>query len=300
VVGPGARQAGSLVTPDYLRFDYPLDRALTDIEKRAIEDEVRRIVREDRTVTPRFMSMQEAIAAGADAFFDEKYGEQVRVVEVEGYSRELCGGTHCDASGQIGSFVLLSDRSIGSGVRRIEALTGEAADAHVRARLAALERVGEALGTSDPAGAAERVIELQARVRELERRLKTGARGPRPADLVRAAETIAPQVRLVAASVELDSLDELKGLARDVREALGAGVVALALDADEPQLFVTVSDDLVARGVSAADLVAAAAPSIEGRGGGRPVMAQARGSHREGIVAALGALRAAVLDGLRH
>jgi alanyl-tRNA synthetase len=297
VVGPGARQAGSLVTPDYLRFDYPLDRALTADEKRAIEDEVRRIVREDRTVTPRFMSMKEAIAAGADAFFDEKYGEEVRVVEVDGYSRELCGGTHCDATGQIGGFVLLSDRSIGAGTRRIEALTGEAADRHVRERLAALDRVTEALGATDPAGAAERVTELQARVRELERRLRAGDRGPRPGDLVRAAEDVAPGVRLVSAALTLGSLDELKEVARDVRGALGPGIVALALDADEPQLFVTVSEDLSARGVSAAELVAAAAPAIGGRGGGREGMAQAKGTRREGIAEALAAIRRAAGDG---
>ena len=298
VVGPGARQAGSLVTPDYLRFDYPLDRALTADEKRAIEDEVRRIVREDRTVTPRFMSMKEAIAAGADAFFDEKYGEEVRVVEVDGYSRELCGGTHCDATGQIGGFVLLSDRSIGAGTRRIEALTGEAADRYVRERLTALERVTEALGATDPAGAAERVTELQARVRELERRLRAGDRGPRPGDLVRAAEVVAPGVRLVSAALALGSLDELKEVARDVRGALGAGIVALALDADEPQLFVTVSEDLSARGLSAAELVAAAAPAIDGRGGGREGMAQAKGTRRAGIADALAAIRRAAGDGL--
>jgi alanyl-tRNA synthetase len=246
------------------------------------------------------MSMSEAVAAGADAFFDEKYGEQVRVVEVEGYSRELCGGTHCEASGQIGSFVLFSDRSIGSGMRRIEALTGEAADAHIRQRLAALERVTDALGSADPSEAAERVIELQAKVRELERRLKAGARGPRPGELARGAEEIAPGVRLVAASVDVASLDELKALARDVRGALGNGIVALALDVDEPQLFVTVSEDLAARGLSAADLVAAAAPSLGGRGGGRPEMAQAKGTRRAGVSDALAALRSAARAALRQ
>ncbi|HYI22549.1 MAG TPA: alanine--tRNA ligase, partial [Candidatus Limnocylindrales bacterium] len=103
-VGERARQAGSLVTPDYLRFDFPFDRALTADEKRSIEAEVRRVVRDNKTVTPKFMSMSEAIDAGADAFFDEKYGEKVRVIFVDGFSRELCGGTHCAYSGEIGSF----------------------------------------------------------------------------------------------------------------------------------------------------------------------------------------------------
>ncbi len=115
VAGPSARQAGSLVSPDYLRFDYPFDRALTGDERRRIEDEVRRLVREDRPVSIAFLSMSEAIEAGADAFFDEKYGETVRTVRVQDYSFELCGGTHCRASGQVGSFVITADRSIGSG-----------------------------------------------------------------------------------------------------------------------------------------------------------------------------------------
>ena len=113
IVGDRARQAGSLVTPDGLRFDFPLDRGAHRDERRAIEDEVRRVIREDRPVTPATMSMREAIDAGADAFFDEKYGETVRTVRVEGYSHELCGGTHCRASGQIGGFVIIGERSIG-------------------------------------------------------------------------------------------------------------------------------------------------------------------------------------------
>ena len=134
VVGERARQAGSLVTPDYLRFDFPFDRALTDDETRAIEDEVHRIIRDDRPVSIAFMSMPEAIEGGADAFFDEKYGETVRTIRVEGYSFELCGGTHCRATGQIGGFLITGERSIGCGMRRIEAVTGAAADALVRER----------------------------------------------------------------------------------------------------------------------------------------------------------------------
>ena len=103
VVGERARQAGSLVHPDYLRFDFPFDRALTEDERRAIEAEVRRIVRDDRPVSIEWMTMADAVDAGADAFFDEKYGERVRTIRVEGFSHELCGGTHCRASGQIGT-----------------------------------------------------------------------------------------------------------------------------------------------------------------------------------------------------
>src|SRR5829696_21763 len=146
VVGERARQAGSLVTPDYLRFDFPFERGLTDDEKRAIEAEVRGAVRDDRPVRIEWMTMAEAQEAGADAFFDEKYGERVRTIRVEGFSHELCGGTHCRASGQVGTFVITGERSIGSGMRRIEALTGVGADAWQRQRSDLVEAAAEAVG----------------------------------------------------------------------------------------------------------------------------------------------------------
>ncbi|OGN87324.1 MAG: alanine--tRNA ligase [Chloroflexi bacterium GWC2_73_18] len=299
VVGPAARQAGSLVTPQYLRFDYPLDRPLAGEERLAIEDEVRRIIREDRPVTPRQVTMGEAVELGADAFFDEKYGETVRIVEVAGYSRELCGGTHCAATGQVGGFVIVGDRPIGSGMRRVEALTGDGADALARGRLAALDRVAELVGAPDPSAAAERVAMLQGRLRELERRLRAGGGGlPKPAELARRADELAPDVRWVSAEVDLGSVEELKAYARDVRGALPSGVIALVLAGDEPQLFVTVSEDLVARGLSAAELVRVGAAAIGGRGGGRPEMAQGKGRGRQRAGEALAAMRDTATAGL--
>ncbi len=295
VVGDKARQAGSLVTPDYLRFDFPFDRPLTDDERRAIEAEVRAVVRDDKPVMPRYMTMGEAIAQGADAFFDEKYGERVRVVFVDGYSRELCGGTHCRATGQIGSFTIIGERSIGSGMRRIEAVTGDVADALLQERSAILERVAEAVGAQSVSSVPERVAELQARVRQLERRLREGGSGgqPRPGELARQAESV-DGTRFLGYAAPFDSMEELKAYAKEVRGSLGEGVIALALDADEPQLFVTVSPDLVTRGVSAGQLVQAGAPVLEGRGGGRPEMAQARGRRRDRIPSAIEAIRSAL------
>jgi alanyl-tRNA synthetase len=293
VVGERARQAGSLVTPDYLRFDFPFDRGLTDGELRAIEDEVHRIIREDRPVSIAFMSMAEAIEGGADAFFDEKYGETVRTIRVHDFSFELCGGTHARASGQIGGFLITGERSIGSGMRRIEAVTGVAADALVHDRFDALERAATAVGAQSVDSLPDRIAALQEELRETKRRLKAGAGAgiAKPGELAAGATDVAPGVRLVAAAVPYDSMDSLKAAARDVSVIIGSGVVALALDADEPQLFVTVSDDLVARGISAGDLVTAAMPALDGRGGGRPAMAQGRGTKRDGLDDALGAIR---------
>jgi len=296
VAGPSAKQAGSLVAPDYLRFDYPFDRALTDEEKRAIEDEVRRVVREDRPVQTAFMPMAEAIENGADAFFDEKYGETVRTIRVQDYSFELCGGTHCRASGQIGSFVITGDRSIGSGMRRIEALTGDGADAYLRERALLLEAAAERLGAQSPDAVLDRIAALETELKEAKRRLREGGGGvPKPGELASRAVEVAPGVPLVAASGAWESIDALKGAAKDVRGILGSGVVALALDADEPQLFVTVSDDLVTRGISAGDLVRAAMAALNGKGGGPSEMAQGKGSRRDGIADALAAVRSGIV-----
>jgi alanyl-tRNA synthetase len=299
VVGERARQAGSLVTPDAFRFDFPFDRGLTRAETDAIEDEVRRIIREDRPVSIAFMSMAEAAAGGADAFFDEKYGETVRTIRVEGYSFELCGGTHCRATGQIGGFVITGERSIGSGTRRIEAVTGAAADALLRDRVRTLEAATEAAGAQSPDALPSRIGALQDELREARRRLKAGGASglPKPGELAATAEEVAPGVRLVAKALPFETMDALKAAARDLSAVLGSGVVALGLDAEEPQLFVTVSDDLVANGISAGALVTAAMPAIGGRGGGRPTMAQGRGTRRDGLGRALADLRAHLVNG---
>jgi alanyl-tRNA synthetase len=299
VVGQRARQAGSLVHPDYLRFDYPFDRALTGDEKRSIEDEVRAVIRDDRPVTVAFMSMEQAIEQGADAFFDEKYGETVRTVRVADYSFELCGGTHCRATGQIGGFVITGERSIGSGQRRIEALTGAGADRLIRERVEALERVADTVGASSVERVDERVAALQDELRETRRRLRAGGGGvPRPAELAAKAVEVAPGVRLVAATVPYESMDALKAASKEVRVALGSGVIAMFLDADAPQVWVTVSDDLVDRGLSAGDLVKVAVGPLAGKGGGRPQMAQGMGTRRDGLADAEAALRSSIAERL--
>jgi len=298
-VGPSARQAGSLVTPEGLRFDFPFERGLAARELAAIEAEVRRIIREDRPVIVEVMPMPLAASRGADAFFDEKYGEDVRTVAVEGYSLELCGGTHCRASGQVGGFVIVGERSIGSGTRRIEALTGDAADAYLDAARATLARTAEAVRAQGTDAVPSRVADLQAQVKDLEKRLRAGGgAGPRPADLVREAVALPGGARLVVRAVDLPSAEALKALARDVRGAFPEGVIALGLAGPAPELFVTVSPDLVARGVAAGDLVRDAAPLIGGKGGGRPEMAQARGSDPTGLQRALEGITAAVADRL--
>ena len=288
-LGDSARQAGSLVTPDYLRFDYPFDRGLTPGERHSLEHEVRRVIREDRAVTPAYMGMAEAIEAGADAFFDEKYGETVRTVRVEGYSHELCGGTHCRATGQVGGFIITGERSIGSGVRRIEAVTGEAAEALAEERFRTLEEAVSAAGARSAA-------QLRARIEELkeQRRKVPPIASPVTLSPVTAAQGALELAmgRLVAYAGDFDTLDSLKAWAKEVRSALGSGIVAAGSNTlDTPRLFVTVSPDLVEQGLDAAALVRDAVTASGGKGGGRPEMAQGKVPGPMELEAALQKLR---------
>jgi alanyl-tRNA synthetase len=179
-------------------------------------------------------------------------------------------------------------------MRRIEALTGAGADAWLRARTEILAAAAEAAGANTADVLPDRIRALQDELREAKKRLRAGGGGaalPRSSELAARAETLDGDVRLVAYVGPYESIDALKGAAKDLRGVLGSGVIALGLDADEPQVFVTVSDDLVARGIAAGDLVREAMTVIDGRGGGRPEMAQGKGTRREGLPAALDAVR---------
>ena len=287
-LGDPARQAGSLVTPDYLRFDYPFERGLTPQERSAIEHEVRQVIREDRTVTPEYMTLAEAQDAGADAFFDEKYGETVRTVRVEGYSHELCGGTHCRATGQIGGFIITAERSIGSGMRRIEAVTGEAAEALTDERFRLLEAAVEAAGAQTPEQLATRIEALRERQKASR---ATTAVVPAAQAAARTAESL-PKGAFVSMVGGFGSMDELRAWAREVRASLTSGVIAAGLDDPEkPQLFVTVSDDLVAQGLDASELVRDAVAVAGGKGGGKAGMAQGKVPEASGLQLAIEKLR---------
>jgi alanyl-tRNA synthetase len=280
-LGDAARQAGSLVTPDYLRFDYPFDRGLTSDERRAIEAEVRRVIREDRAVAPEYMTMAQAQAAGADAFFDEKYGETVRTIRVDGYSHELCGGTHCRATGQIGSFIITGERSIGSGMRRIEAVTGEAAEALTEERFALLDAAVLAAGAQTPDQLPARIESLKEQKRAAPRSVKSPATAAREADVL-------PLGTLVGYIGEFETVDAMRAWAKDVRAELGSGVIAAGTATPTPQLFVTV-DGLP--DLDAGELVRDAVAVAGGKGGGKASMAQGRVPEPDGLDKAIARLR---------
>jgi alanyl-tRNA synthetase len=296
-LGTHVRQAGSAVRPDKLRFDFTHGSRLDAEDLDAISERINGWIKESAPVRALEMDRSEAERLGAMALFGEKYGDWVRVVEVEGVSRELCGGTHVANTAEIGIFAILSEGSSASNVRRIEAVTGPAAIDLFRARSDELARASAALGDrGDAATAAER---LAARLRELE--VAAAERGAeaatsRAAELADDAESIDGIGLVVGTLGELADLKSLLGTAHDIKSKVGDAAVVLAATSGEKVSIVGVfSPAAVERGLSAADIVRDAAGIVGGGGGGKPEVAQAGGRHTDKVDEALSAARDAVV-----
>jgi alanyl-tRNA synthetase len=280
VLGEQAKQAGSWVGPDALRFDFPAQSATPREMLREVEREVNAQIRRNAPVIPTVMPLTEAQALGADMFFGEKYlPDAVRVVRVDGYSKELCGGTHVQATGQIGSFRITSESSVGAGLRRIEAVTGAAAEELVERRLESLHAAATLLGEREE-NVADRVAALLTRLHEAEK----AARAPREtaASRIDARAALDESAQAGEARVIVQHYPEadaaaLRGLADDLRGMTGRFVTVAAGSGDGPALLVAASRDLVAEGFDAVQIVRSVAPMIAGGGGGRPDLAQAGG-----------------------
>jgi alanyl-tRNA synthetase len=279
-LGTHVRQAGSLVAPDRLRFDFAHFSPLSADERRDIERLVNEQIYRNAGVQTDIRDTEEAIQAGAMALFGEKYGDRVRVVSIPGFSTELCGGTHVRATGDIGSFVLTEESGVAAGVRRIEALTGSGAVAHVQHQQEALARTLAALGTTAD-HAPEAIAKLQAETRRLAReneQLKMKAALGGGSGRAEGDDAVAiGDARFVARRVSGLEKGALRGLADSLRDRLGRGVVVLAAENDgKVQLLVSVTKDLTDR-VQAGRLVKELAPIVGGGGGGRPDFAEAGG-----------------------
>jgi len=279
VLGEPANQAGSLVAPDRLRFDFTYPEAITPAQLQEVEDLVNRAIRRNSPVTACEMALAEAKAQGAIALFGEKYQDIVRVVSAGDRSKELCGGTHVTATGEIGLFLISSEGSIGSGLRRIEAVTGRAALAEVTRMRRLLIAVSDTL-RSDPAEAAARAAHLLQRIRELERDCESlrARQSQRSLEqLLSGRREVAPGVTAVSGEVEAASMDELRRSADFVRDRLGdggVGVLAARLG-DRAGFVVTVGQGLVRTGIKASEIAKRLGASVGGSGGGRADMAQA-------------------------
>ncbi|MHB9032801.1 MAG: alanine--tRNA ligase [Anaerolineae bacterium] len=279
VLGEHAAQSGSLVLPDRLRFDFSHLQAMTPDELARVENIVNAVIRDTRPVTTRVMSYEAALKAGAIALFGEKYGSEVRMVSVDDFSAELCGGTHLRNSGQIGAFFILSETSIGSGLRRIEAVTGRGAMRWVRSRTDVLDELDHKLGIK-PGEEIAHCETLVNELREIRRQLAEAQRAQAAASvemLVDKAREVAG-ARILAVQVNAADVDTLRELADRFRDKLGSAIVALGAVIDgKPLVVVAVTQDLISRGAHAGKLAGAAAQQMGGGGGGKPNMAQAGG-----------------------
>ncbi|MGN6634905.1 MAG: alanine--tRNA ligase, partial [Oryzihumus sp.] len=300
VLGPQALQSGSYNRPGYLRLDFAWQGALTAQQRHDIEDVANAAVRADHKVTATYMSLPEAQAIGALALFGETYGEQVRVVEIGGpWSRELCGGTHVRGSAQIGTVALTGESSVGSGARRVEAVVGLEGFRYLARERDLVRQLGDLLKTPQD-GLVDRVTGMLARLRDVDKELAelrgqqaTAAAG----QLAQSPKDVDGVALVTGAPMGLGGGD-LRALALDVRGRLPADrpvAVLLASEADgKVSLVAALNPAAVERGLSAGDLIKAAAPAVGGRGGGKPDVAQGGGTDAAGIPAALQAGEKAV------
>lgn len=295
-LGEHARQAGSLVAPDRLRFDFTHFQPLSEEDIRAIEDEVNQAVLADHPVSWRIVPLTVARQEGAMALFEEKYGDEVRVVEVAGVSRELCGGTHVARTGEIGLFKITSEGSVGSGVRRIEAITGLASLAYLRGLEEERRQLAERLATP-PDRLLRRVEEELQRRSQLEEelaRLRHAELRKALAELAKGREALG-EAHLWSGEVTGLRPDELRSLADTWRTQEKSGILLLASRAESRvDLLVAVTQDLVARGLHAGRILQVMAEVVGGKGGGRAELAQGGGRLAEHARAALDAGRAQV------
>ncbi len=309
VLGQHVRQAGSLVAPDHLRFDYTHPQAPSASELREAQRLVNARIRDDIAQETFILPYEEAIDRGAIAFFEDRYTAEVRMVEycearaASGaaahthtpacFSRELCGGTHLHSTGGVGNFVISGDSSIGAGLRRIEALTGPEAERYIEERLELVDDLSQRF-KAPPAEIAGRIDALEEQLAE-ERRRARAQSADRAAGLAEVLVDQAEQldgVRLLVAVVEADSADALRGMADRMRARMDSAFVTLgAVINERPQLLALATDDVVERGLRADEVVKAAAAVVGGGGGGRPGLAQAGGRDASRLREALEAAR---------
>jgi len=277
VLGNHVNQAGSVVHPDSLRFDYTHFEKPNAAQLQEIETRVNRVIRRNVPLHVYHAGYSEAVESGVVALFGEKYGDVVRVVQVPEFSKELCGGCHVRATGDIGLLSIVSEGSIATGVRRIVALTGAAAEAHGRRTLQLVEQFRQRLNVGE-AELVARLDQLIEERRKLERELKTVRKGHMTEGATELLEraTEVRGVRILASEVQADSMDELRAMADELRRKLQHGVAVIgAVINGKASLLCVVSDDLVRGNVKAGEIVNQVAAVADGRGGGPPHMATA-------------------------
>ena len=282
ILGPHIRQAGSLVTHERLRFDYTSDVPPSDSDLSRVEELVNQKIRENLLVSKHETSYGNAIEEGALAFFGDRYGDRVRVVEIANdtqFSIEVCGGTHLNLTGAVGCLVITNDTNIGSGFRRIEAVTGIAATKLMRSTLTAQSAIARALH-STASEAEEKANSLMADLTKLQSEiasLSTLVARQSVAGYQEHVQVIG-EITAISLTAQANSMDALRNTGDWLRDKLGSGVITVGANIDQvPTIIIMVTEDIVEQGISAKNLIKHAAPLMEGGGGGRPHLAQAGG-----------------------
>lgn len=273
IIGEHVKQSGSLVSDDKFRFDFTHFHALDGDEIEEIEKMVNDVILENRKVFTEIKTIDEAVSSGAMALFGEKYGDTVRVVTVEDFSRELCGGTHCSATGQIGPFVITSEGSVAAGIRRIEAITGHAAINYLKRRSSELNSISALLRTDAPLDKLAGILEeVKALKKEIEQ-LKTSVSSPNGRDIIQSARDI-NGVRVVSFRQDGLSMNDLRTLSDNLKNRIKSGVVFIASGNNgQASLICSVTRDLQNR-YHAGEILKEIALACGGRGGGKAHMAQ--------------------------
>ncbi|WP_039944363.1 alanine--tRNA ligase [Thermicanus aegyptius] len=280
VLGPHANQAGSLVTPERLRFDFTHYKAITPEELERIEEKVNEQIWRSLPVTIRFKPLEEAKKMGAMALFGEKYGEIVRVVQVGDYSLELCGGCHVRNSAEIGLFKIVSESGIGAGVRRIEAVTGKEAYLYLNQFVSALRKIGELVKAPHLKEIPEKVEDIKDRLKQVQREnesLKGKLAHGEAERLLKKVKEV-KGIPVLAARVEWGEMNALRNMADELKAKLPQGILVLGgVEGEKVNLVAWVSPDRVKEGYHAGKIIKEVAGRVGGSGGGRPDMAQAGG-----------------------
>ncbi|MBX3369867.1 MAG: alanine--tRNA ligase [Nitrospira sp.] len=286
LLGPHVKQYGSLVAPNRLRFDFAHFRPMSSRDIDEIESIVNEQVRQDQPVQTAVMGVQDAVAGGALAFFGDKYGDQVRVVQIDTFSKELCGGTHCRRTGEIGLFRIVSESGVAAGVRRIECLTGSGALDSLKRLEADVRELSDLLKVA-PAEVVARTRKLSEQLKDKERELADVKLKMASTSSTQAQAREINGVNVHAQRTDGLDVNGMRALADQLRDKLRSGVVALGAANDgKVSLLVVVTKDLVGR-LKAGELIKEMAIEVGGTGGGRPEMAQAGGKNPDGLNPAL-------------